>query len=180
MRDATGSKCCSGTAAGFGFAPTRTLHTAHIGCFSKLLYPYHPLFGKELEVFGAAGGKRDLVYVRLPNRTTRGIPGWMFDEVVCASVRSAERPMVDGRALLRLAHLLDSAWPASRSAKRELPVTSPPPSTAASYPPSAPSFGSGTSPGAPPQRPTAQVLAVAAGAAPGARAASKAPKRRRR
>lgn len=74
---------------------------------ARVLYPYHPLFGKELEVFGGAGGQRDVIYVRLPNSTTRGIPAWMFDEVLCSGIRTAEQPPIDGDALLRLAHLLD-------------------------------------------------------------------------
>lgn len=102
------SRFCAGTAPDCGSAPTDTLYTARIGRSGKVLYLYHPLFGKELEVFGAAGGKRDLVYVKLPNNTTRGIPAWMFDEVICAGIRSAERPIVDCRALLKLAVLLDS------------------------------------------------------------------------
>jgi hypothetical protein len=57
-------------------------------------------------VFGANGGLRDLVYVRMPNNTTRGIPGWMFDESICASVRCADRAIIDCQALLRLAQLL--------------------------------------------------------------------------
>jgi hypothetical protein len=116
----------------YGFAPRRTLHTARIGRFAKVLYPYYPLFGQEFEVLGAAGGERDLVYVRLPNRTTRGVPAWMFDETLCARVRCAERPMVDCRALLRLTHLLDSARPAPRSAGNERPPASPQKAAAAS------------------------------------------------
>jgi hypothetical protein len=75
---------------------------------ARVLYPYHPLFGKELEVFGGAGGQRDVIYVRLPNNTTRGVPAWMFDEVICSGVRTVEQPTIDGGALLRLAQLLDS------------------------------------------------------------------------
>jgi len=93
--------------AGYGFVPRGTLYTAQIGSFSRILYPFHPLFGQDIEVFGAAGGLRDIVYIRLPNRTTRGIPAWMFDEVVCASVRSADRPTINCHALLRLSQLLD-------------------------------------------------------------------------
>ena len=113
-----GSSFCFGTARGSSCAPTRTLHTAHIGLL-KLRYPFHPLFGTPLEVFGAAGGGRDLVYVRLPNNTTRGIPAWMFDEVICAGVRSAERPTIDCAALLKLAQLLDSWKPDVHSASHE-------------------------------------------------------------
>src|SRR5690242_7928919 len=106
-------------AVGCGCAPRRTLHTARIGRFAKILYPYYPLFRQECEVLGAAGGERDLVYVQLPNRTTRGVPAWMCDETICARVRCAKRPTVDCRALLSLAHLLDSARPAARSAGDE-------------------------------------------------------------
>jgi hypothetical protein len=74
---------------------------------AKIHYPYHPMFGRELEIFGGAGGQRDVIYVLLPDRTTRGIPGWMFDEVVCSSVRTANQPTIDGGALIRLAQLLD-------------------------------------------------------------------------
>lgn len=72
-----------------------------------------------MEVFGAAGGDRDLVYIRLPNSTTRGVPAWMFDESICAGIRSAERPAIDCRALLRLAQLLDSWMPDAHSAGHE-------------------------------------------------------------
>ena len=43
----------------------------------------------------------------MPNQTTRGIPAWMFDEAVCARVQTADQPIIDGNALLRLAQLLD-------------------------------------------------------------------------
>jgi hypothetical protein len=43
----------------------------------------------------------------MPNNTTRGIPGWMFDESICAGIRSADRPTIDCPALIRLAQLLD-------------------------------------------------------------------------
>ena len=91
-----------------GFARTCTLHNVRLSKSARVLYPYHPLFGRELEVFGGAGGQRDVIYVRLPNNTTRGIPAWMFDEVLCSGIRTAEQPTIDGDALLRLAHLLDS------------------------------------------------------------------------
>jgi hypothetical protein len=39
------------------------------------------------------------------------IPAWMFDEIICARVRCDERPTVNCRALLSLAHFLESARP---------------------------------------------------------------------
>ena len=106
MPEGIGSKFYTGTAAGSGAAPRETLHNARKG-YLRVLYPYHPYYGQTLEVFGAGGGLRDLVYVRMPNNTTRGIPGWMFDESICASVRCADRAIIDCQALLRLAQLLD-------------------------------------------------------------------------
>ena len=106
MDRAIGLKFCSGMGAGSGFAQRETLHNARKG-FLRVLYPYHPYYGQTLEVFGAGGGLRDLVYVRMPNNTTRGIPAWMFDESICASVRCADRAIIDFQALLRLAQLLD-------------------------------------------------------------------------
>jgi hypothetical protein len=92
--------------AGFGFAQRQTLHNARKGHL-RVLYPYHPYYGQTFEVFGANGGLRDLVYIRMPNNTTRGIPAWMFDELICASVRCADRPTIDCQALLRVAQMLD-------------------------------------------------------------------------
>ncbi len=91
-----------------GCAQTCTLHTVRLSKTAKILYPYHPLFGKELEVFGGAGGQRDIIYVRLPNNRTRGIPAWMFDAVICSGVRTEEQPTICVRALLSLSQLLDS------------------------------------------------------------------------
>ena len=74
-------------------------------------------------MFGAAGGERDLVYVRLPNNTTRGIPAWMFDEIICADIRLSEVPTIDCGALLRLARLLDSLKTDVHSAGNEPIIT---------------------------------------------------------
>src|SRR5215831_15852605 len=101
-----GSSYCSGTARAYGVAERETLHNARKG-YLRVLYPYHPYYGRTLEVFGAGGGSRDLVHVRMPNNTTRGIPAWMFDESICASVRCADRAIIDCQALLKLAQLLD-------------------------------------------------------------------------
>ena len=106
MPEGTDSKSYTGTVLAFGAAQRETLHNARKG-YLRVLYPYHPYYGQTLEVFGAGGGLRDLVYVRMPNNTTRGIPGWMFDESICASVRCADRAIIDCEALLRLAQLLD-------------------------------------------------------------------------
>jgi hypothetical protein len=75
--------------------------------FPKILYPYHPLFGKDHEAFGSAGGERDMVYVRLADRSTRGVPAWMFDPAACSGVKLADKPAVAFGALVELSRLLD-------------------------------------------------------------------------
>ena len=100
------AKICPESDAVYDLAARQTLHNARSG-YLRILYPYHPCFGQTFEEFGSAGGLRDLVYVRMPNNATRGIPAWMFDETICASIRCADRPMIDCQALLKLAQLLD-------------------------------------------------------------------------
>src|SRR6478736_3535761 len=73
MPEGTGSRFYTGTGAAFGAAQRQTLHNARKG-YLRVLYPYHPYYGQTFEVFGANGGLRDLVYIRMPNNTTRGIP----------------------------------------------------------------------------------------------------------
>ena len=104
--------------ADYGFAQRQTLHNARKG-YLRVLYPYHPYYGQTFEVFGSNGGLRDLVYIRMPNNATRGIPAWMFDEVTCTRVRSVEHPVVEYDALFRLAELLDSAKGRLRSGANE-------------------------------------------------------------
>jgi hypothetical protein len=92
---------------GSGSESRRTFHTTPIRGVARILYPHHPLYGQELEVFGALGGLRSIYYVRMPNGTGRGVPAWMFDEAICSRIRSASHPSIDCRALLKLAELLD-------------------------------------------------------------------------
>jgi len=49
-----------------------------------------------------------MVYVRLADNSTRGVPAWMFDPVVCAGVRASEEPVIECEALLDLASLVDT------------------------------------------------------------------------
>jgi len=48
-----------------------------------------------------------MVYVRLPDTTTRGIPSWMMDEAVCDGMSVTSRPVIAPQALRALADLLD-------------------------------------------------------------------------
>lgn len=74
--------------------------------FSNIIYPFRPLFGKDYESFGSAGGKRDMVCLRLPDQSTRGVPAWMFDPVVCSGVKAADKPLIECAALVELSVLL--------------------------------------------------------------------------
>jgi hypothetical protein len=91
--------------------------------FSKILYPFHPLSGMDCETFGSAGGERDMVYVRLADRSTRGVPAWMFDPVVCSTVRLAETPLIECGALAGLAVLLAHHREIARTGGHEDPKT---------------------------------------------------------
>ena len=83
------------------------------------MYPYHPLFGEDYEVFGAAGGKRDMIYIRLPDKSSKGVPAWMFDPAICGGVRLEEEPVIDCGALSRLAQWLDSVGVGAPTAEHE-------------------------------------------------------------
>jgi len=107
------------------FSPGRRgpRHTAHIGKSHRIYYPYHPLCGHDVEILGYCAGKQgNQVLIRLPDDTKCGVPEWMFDEAVCAAMRTAEQPLIASRALLKLAVLLDSQQQVVRSAAHE-PIT---------------------------------------------------------
>ena len=53
--------CSTGIARDSGCWPRDTKYTAQNESKFTLLYPYHPLHGKEFEIFDSAGGLRDLV-----------------------------------------------------------------------------------------------------------------------
>lgn len=61
-----------------------------------------------------------MVYVRLADRSTRGVPAWMFDPVVCSGVRLAETPLIECGALAGLAALL-AHQEIARTGGHELP-----------------------------------------------------------
>ena len=98
---------------------TAAVQNARFGLFPQILYQFHPLFGKPHETFGSAGGERDMVYVRLPDRSTRGVPAWMFDAVVCCTVRLAETPLIACGALAGLAVLLAQHQEIARTGSHE-------------------------------------------------------------
>ncbi len=82
-------------------------HTARFGRFAKLLYPYHPLFRPDFSDLEIVEQRSDMLVSQLPNGTRRGIPAWMFDEVICATVHESSEPIVDIDSLLELIKLLE-------------------------------------------------------------------------
>lgn len=79
----------------------------------------HPLYREgptELEIIGV---RSDMLVAQLPDNTRRGIPGWMFDEAVCAAVHHSPRPMVEVTSLLEILKLLELNGSALRSARDE-------------------------------------------------------------
>lgn len=48
-----------------------------------------------------------MVYVRLPDQSSCGVPAWMFDPVVCAGVRTADVPLIECAALVELSILVE-------------------------------------------------------------------------
>jgi len=53
------------------------------------------------------GVRSDMLVVRQPDGTRRGIPAWMFDEEVCAAVCDLPRPIVHFASLLETVDLLE-------------------------------------------------------------------------
>lgn len=82
-------------------------HTARFAHFAKLLYPYHPLFQADSLGLEIVARRSDMLVTQLPDGTRRGIPAWMFDEVICATVRESSEPIVDTNSLLELIKLLE-------------------------------------------------------------------------
>jgi hypothetical protein len=60
-----------------------------------------------------------MVHVRLPDRSTRGVPAWMFDPGICAGIRWSENPLIDVSALVQLSRMLDSTSPGERNMGHE-------------------------------------------------------------
>jgi len=67
--------------------------TARLRHSGILLYPNHPLFQQraDLEIVEL---RSDMVVVRLTDGSRQGIPAWMFDPVVCSTVRSSPKPEI--------------------------------------------------------------------------------------
>jgi hypothetical protein len=82
--------------------------SAHISKFWKIHYCYHPLFGKEVEVYRRLNPRvSEEVIVHLPDDTKCALPAWMLDESFCCGLSDADTAWVSMDALRAVATLLD-------------------------------------------------------------------------
>ncbi len=103
---AIGSRSFSGMVLAWFSRPRDLSHTARFRGSAKLLYPYHPLFGASMAPLEIIGVRSDMLVARLPDNSRRGIPAWMFDAEVCATIRELPHPVIHSASLLEIAHLL--------------------------------------------------------------------------
>ena len=119
MPGAPGSRFFAGTDRVCGFAQTDLIHTARFRDSTKLLYPYHPLFGDAATPLEIIGARSDMFVARLPDNSRRGIPAWMFDVEVCASVRELPHPVIHSAALLEIMDMLECSGLGARNTPNE-------------------------------------------------------------
>ena len=97
-----------GRSEAFGCCTTQVFNTHKPGK-SKILYEFHPWFGRELSVHGVVekrmGVARCILQGDVQVRALE-VPLWMFDRLACLSVRRRKRPQVDLAALDALKGLL--------------------------------------------------------------------------
>src|SRR6185312_12780324 len=77
-------------------------------------YPWHPLHGRRLRVYGHCGKRgQQILYVEVVQGISRELPAWMADAAACAAMSSGP-PQVDLGHLNELRAILDkhSAKPA--------------------------------------------------------------------
>ena len=102
--------------ASFRSAPMRLTHLATAGTarhsayrsqFVVVTYPWHPLHGQRVRVYGRqrrAG--RQILYIEVQPGLSREIPAWMCDAAVCATI-SWGPPRIAVAALTELRAVLD-------------------------------------------------------------------------
>lgn len=69
-----------------------------------MLYPYHPYYGQTLLV--VREDKSGMVFVKGPDGNTQGLPRWMTDASICATVRESPFPYCSAHALLDVLELI--------------------------------------------------------------------------
>ena len=82
-------------------------HSAYRSQFVVVAYPWHPLHGQRVRVYGRqrrAG--RQILYIEVQPGISREIPAWMCDAAVCATISSGP-PRIAVAALTELRAVLD-------------------------------------------------------------------------
>jgi hypothetical protein len=78
----------------------------------KIFYPWHPLYGQEVKVFGRLRDDgQDCYLIELPDHSRVPMPVWMADEDYCRRCKLQDKPVVSLDALLKLAKLLEEIAP---------------------------------------------------------------------
>ena len=79
----------------------------------KVLYPWHPLYGKEVIIRGERNRRGAVMYVCSIDEDQAGafleVPAWMFDGAICCRFGSGSSAHVDVYALRSLRALIEAA-----------------------------------------------------------------------
>src|SRR3954471_1131449 len=114
-------------------------HSAYRSQFVVVAYPWHPLHGQRVRVYGRQGrAGRQILYIEVPPGLSREIPAWMCDGAACATITSGSAQialagLIELRAVLDGHSAGEPAAPSSTSstAKEGLDETSVPQPTGA-------------------------------------------------
>jgi len=125
-------RCASGRLRGSfqseSMPPTRLAiagtarHSAYRSQFVVVAYPWHPLHGQRVRVYGRqrrAG--RQILYIEVQPGLSREIPAWMCDAAVCATISSGP-PRIAVAALTELRAVLDLCSTGRQSDRSLTPV----------------------------------------------------------
>src|SRR5690242_19874633 len=76
-------------------------HSAYRSQFVVVAYPWHPLHGQRVRVYGRQGrAGRQILYIEVRPGLSREVPAWMCDGATCATITS-------GSAQIALAGLIE-------------------------------------------------------------------------
>src|SRR5215472_8511666 len=83
-------------------------HSAYRSQFVVVGYPWHPLYGQRVRVYGRQGrAGRQILYIEVRPGLSCEIPAWMCDAAACAAVSSGS-PRLAIAALTEPRAMLDS------------------------------------------------------------------------
>src|SRR3954471_3538503 len=83
-------------------------HSAYRSQFVVVAYPWHPLHGQRVRVYGRQGrAGRQILYIEVQPGLSRELPAWMCDGAACASITSGSAQIAVA-GLIELRAILDS------------------------------------------------------------------------